>query len=39
MGKLNTIQNGKGSKPRNLGNKFFENYEKINWKKIKKQKK
>lgn len=29
--KLKTIQNGKGSKPRNISEKFRQNYEEIRW--------
>jgi len=33
--KLNTVQNGKGSKPRNISKKFWKNYDEICWKKKK----
>lgn len=33
------IQNGKGDSPRNISKKYFENFDKINWGKKKKDKK
>lgn len=34
MGKLNTVKNGKGSKPRPLDkNKYNQNFDEIDWKK------
>jgi hypothetical protein len=35
--KLNTIQNGKGDKPRNISKKFWENYDQIRWDRKKKK--
>ncbi len=31
MGKLNTVKNGKGDFPRNLGKKFIKNYDDVDW--------
>jgi hypothetical protein len=35
--KLNTVQNGKGDRPRNISKKFLENYDQIKWSRKKKK--
>jgi len=36
--KLNTVQNGKGDRPRSISKKFWQNYDTIRWD-LKKKKK
>lgn len=33
--KLNTVQNGKGDRPRSISKKFWQNYDQIQWKRKK----